>query len=156
MHRIAIWTACITAFLFVGIADAHAQFSIRAASGEPVDGWQRMKLEYSEKTVWVSPIAAVVASDIEKAQPEIRADGDTVIRVVFTEAGAEKIRDLTTAQLRDLIALVVDDKLIWAPTVQAATTGKETILTGSGPHGLSQEDVELIMSSLGYVLSNPH
>ena len=97
--------------------------------------------------VWVAPAAAVVASDIEKAQPEVRNDGDRVIRVVFTEAGANKIRELTTAQLRKHVALVVDGRLIWAPMVQAVA-GKESVLTGSGPGGLTQEEVERIIASL--------
>jgi preprotein translocase subunit SecD len=106
-----------------------------------------MQVEHSERTVWVAPTAAVVASDIEKAQPEVRTDGDRVIRVVFTDAGANKIRDLTTAQLKKPVALIVDDRLIWAPIVQAVA-GKESVLTGNGPHSLTQEEVERIMASL--------
>jgi len=49
---------------------AQAQLSIRAASAEPVDGWQRMQVEHSNRIAWVSPTPALTASDIEKAQPE--------------------------------------------------------------------------------------
>jgi hypothetical protein len=34
-----------------------------------------MQVEHSERMAWVAPTAAVVASDIENAQPEVRADG---------------------------------------------------------------------------------
>lgn len=147
MHRMVTWTACSIVLLFVGVAPIQAQFSMRAASAQPVEGWQRMQVEHSETMVWVSPAAAVVASDIEKAQPEVRDDGDRVIRVIFTEVGANKIRQLTTAQLRKHVALVVDGRLIWAPMVQAVV-GKESVLTGSGPAGLTQEEVERIIASL--------
>jgi preprotein translocase subunit SecD len=139
--------ACCIVFLFAGIAEAQPRFSIRAASFQPVEGWQRMQLEHSEKMVWVAPTAAVVGSDIEKAQPEIRDTGDRVIRVVFTDAGAKKIRDLTRAQLRKPVALVVDETLIWAPVVQTEVA-KESVLTGNLPNGLTEDEVERIMASL--------
>ena len=109
-----------------------------------------MQVEHSNSVVWVSPTAALTASDIEKAEPEIRSDGYSVIRVVFTDAGVNKLHDLTAAQLRKLIALVVDDKVIWAPTVTyiAEAPAKNNVLTGSGPHGLTQEEVGLIVAIL--------
>ena len=147
MHRIVTKTACSLMLLFSGIMQTEAQFSIRAASAQPVDGWQQMQVEHSDRTIWVAPTAAVVASDIEKAQPELRADGTRVIRVVFTDVGANKIRDLTTAQLKKHVAMVVDGKLIWAPVVQAVV-GKESVVTGNLPNGLTEGEVDRIMTSL--------
>ncbi len=149
MRRKAIWTACLILTVLVGAIPAHAQFSIRAASATPVEGWQRMQVGHSDRIVWVSPTAAITASDIEKAQPEVRADGYTVIAVVFTDAGLQKIHDLTTAQRKNLVAMVVDGRLIWAPMVQGVQQGKEGVLTGGNTgHGLTQEEVDLIMSAL--------
>jgi preprotein translocase subunit SecD len=108
MRRMVSWTACSIVFLFAGIVQAQAQLSIRAASAEPVEGWQRMQVEHSDRFVWVSPTAAVTASDIEKAQPEVNSNGDTRIAVVFTEDGAKRMLDLTTAQRGKLIVMVVD------------------------------------------------
>jgi preprotein translocase subunit SecD len=129
---------------------AQAQFSIRAASTQPVDGWQRMQVEHTDRVVWVSPVAAIVASDIEQAQPEARHDGDTVISLVFKDAGVSKLHALTAAQFKKPVAMVVDRKLIWAPMVMyiAAAIAKNNVLTGSGPHGLTQEEVQQIMASL--------
>ena len=151
MRRIASWPLCLVVILlFGGIVHAQSRLSIRAASATPVDGWQKMQVEHSDRFVWVAPTAAITESDIEKAQPDVRADGDTVIRVVFTDAGVNKLHDLTAAQLKKLIALVVDDKLIWAPTVQyiAEAPAKNNVLTGNGPNGLTQEEVERIMAIL--------
>ena len=149
MSRTATWMACLVVILFASAMQAQTQFSIRAASATPVENWQRMQVEHSGRAVWVAPIAVIVASDIEKAQPVVRADGDTVIRVVFTDAGMNKLHDLTAAQLKKLIAMVVDDKLIWAPMVMyVAAPEKNNVLTGSGPHGLTQEEVDRIMAAL--------
>src|SRR5436853_4677631 len=113
MPRIAIWTICFAVILSATAIQAQARFSIRAASVEPVDGWQQMKVEHCQSRcfVWVSPIAAIVASDIETAQPEVRSNGDNVIAVVFTAAGARKLRDFTRANINKYIAIVVDDSL---------------------------------------------
>jgi len=149
MSRIASWIACIIVIVSTSATQAQGQFSIRAASAEPVEGWQRMQVEHSNRVVWAAPTAAVVATDIEKAQPQVRPNGDTVIAVVFTDAGAKKIHDLTTAQLKKLVAMVVDDRLIWAPTVMQPQEGKQGVLTGGNTgHGLTQEEVELILASL--------
>jgi len=142
------------AFLFVLVAasamQAQDQFSIRAASAEPVEGWLRMQVEHSNRVVWVSPIAAVTPTDIEKAQPDhTSVEGQTRVAVVFTDAGAKHFADLTTAQLHKQIAMVLDGKVIWAPMVMAefhADVGKEGILAGSGPQGLTQDDVQRIMA----------
>src|ERR1700757_4607848 len=118
MSRIASWIACIVVIVSTGATQAQGQFSIRAASAEPVEGWQRMQVEHSDQVVWVSPTAAIIASDIESARPEINPDdGATHIAIVFTDAGAKKFSDLTAAQVKKLVAMVVDGKVIWAPLV---------------------------------------
>jgi preprotein translocase subunit SecD len=139
--------------VILAATQAHAQFSIRAASATPVEGWERMQVEHCQGprcVVWVSPVAAIVASDIEQAQPEVRHDGDTIISVVFTDVGVSKLHALTAAQFKKPIAMVVDGKLIWAPMVMyiADEIAKNNVLTGSGPHGLTQEEVQQIMASL--------
>jgi preprotein translocase subunit SecD len=147
MHRMVIWTVCFVVFAFCKTVQAQARFSIRAASAQPVEGWQPMRLEHSDRTIWVAPVAAVLAGDIQKAQAEVRADGSRVITVIFTDVGETKIRDLTTAQLKKHVALVVDGKLIWAPVVQTVA-GKESVLTGNQPNGLTEEEAERILASL--------
>jgi|SRR5579862_4521567 len=133
MRYQAIWMACFVPMLFATAMQAQPQFSIRAASIEPVDGWQRMQVEHCQLRcfVWVSPTATIVAGDIEKAQPEVRSNGDRVVAVVFTDAGAQKLRDFTRANMNKFIAMIVNDRLIWAPLVRGEFS-KETILTGNG------------------------
>jgi len=138
---------CLVVLLFAGVLQAQAQLSISAASSEPVQGWQRMQFEGSNRAVWVAPTPAIVRTDIEKAEPQKTPDGRTMIAIVFTDEGARKIRDLSVTQRDKLVALVVDNKLIWAPVVKAEI-GKQSVLTGNGPNGLTQEEVDRIMNSL--------
>ena len=146
----AKWATCLVVILFASVVQAQAQFSIRAASAQPVEGWRRMQVEHSNRVVWVAPTAAVVASDIENAHQEVNpVDGATRIAVAFTDAGLKKIHDLTAAQLKKLVAMVVDGRLIWAPLVMAVQEGKQGVLTGGNTgHGLTQEEVDLIMAAL--------
>ena len=156
MPRTSAWIVSLVVMLFASVTPAQAQFSIRAASLEPVEGWEKMQVEHcqgSRCTVWVSPTAAIVAGDIEKAQPDhTRAEGPTRIAIVFTDAGAKHFADLTTAQLHKQIAMILDGKVIWAPMVMGefhADVGKDGILAGSGPQGLTPEEVEGILAALG-------
>ena len=145
---------CLGVVLSVCVLHAQSpRLSLRAASIQPVEAWQTMQVEHCRGercTVWVSPTAALTESDIEQALPEVRADGSRVINVVFTDAGVNKLHDLTAAQFKKPIALVVDGKVIWAPMVQyiAGALAKNNVLTGATPTGLTQEEVELIMSVL--------
>jgi preprotein translocase subunit SecD len=152
VHRLTSSAVFLAVALFATAAQAHAQFSIRAASATPVDGWERMQVERSDRVIWVSPIEAVTAIDIAKAQPDhTSAEGQTRVAVVFTDAGAKHFADLTTAQLHKGMAMILDGKVIWAPVVMAefrADVGKEGMLAGSGPHGLTQEEVERILAAL--------
>jgi preprotein translocase subunit SecD len=136
------YRACLVVFLFAGIPQTLAQLSIRAASADPVEGWQKMNVEHSNRVAWVAPTEALTANDIEKARPELDRWGDTRIVVVFTEAGAKKMRDLTIAQKDKAIALVVDGKLMWCPIVRSEFSGKESALTGA----LTQEEVDRILA----------
>ena len=134
--------------LSASVLQAQSELSIRAASATAVEGWERMQVEHSSRFVWVSPTAALTANDIEQAEPVVPPDdGYRVILITFTDEGANKARDLSIAQRDKLVALVVDNKVVWAPTVKSEIA-KESVFTGSTPMGLSQEEVDRIMSIL--------
>jgi hypothetical protein len=53
-----------------------------------MEDWRMMQVEHCRGercTVWVSPTASLTQSDIEQAQPEVRADGYRVIKAVLPE-----------------------------------------------------------------------
>src|SRR5262245_20371410 len=106
---------------------AQPQFSIRAASSEAVPGWERM--EFGNQAVWVSPAVSLSSADISRAEPITTSDGKKAVAVELTDQGAEKMRRLSAAQLNKLIAMVLDGRLIWAPTVRSEM-GKQVVLTG--------------------------
>jgi preprotein translocase subunit SecD len=137
-------TAMFVAILFGAMAQT-PQFSIRAASSEPVAGWDRMELE--TRVVWVSPTVSLTSADIAKAEPITMTDGKKAIAVEFTDEGAGKMRRLSATQMDKLIAMVLDGKLIWAPLVRSEI-GKQGMITGNGPNGLDDETIQRILSSV--------
>ena len=83
----------------------------------------------------------------------------SAINIGFTDDGVKKMHDLTAAQLKKQIALVLDDKVIWVPLVTSVfplvtsvqyvgTTIKDGVLTGNTGHGLTQEEVDRIIAIL--------
>ena len=136
-------TSAIVAVLFSAIAQT-PQFSIRAASSEPVAGWDRMELD--SRAVWVSPTISLTGTDIAKAEPTTMS-GRKAIAIEFTDGGADKMRRLSAAQMDKLIALVLDGKLIWAPRIRSEI-GKQGMITGNGPNGLDDDTIQRILSSV--------
>ena len=132
--------------LFAGLVQAQSRLSIRAASAEQVQGWAQMELD--GKSVWVAPTASLTASDIARAQAITRPDGKRAISMELTDSGSEKMRALSKSQMDKLVAMVFEDKLIWAPRVRSEI-GKQLVLTGNSPNGLSDSDIQRILANIG-------
>src|SRR5712691_6772367 len=100
MYRVATLTLVI---LFGSVLQAQAQFTIRAASEEAVAGWDRMEVD--NHVVWVSPTISLTSADILRAEPGSGPDGRMAVGIIFTDAGAKKMHDLSVAQMNKLIAM---------------------------------------------------
>src|SRR5262249_32099430 len=117
MHRIFGLTGCAIVILFGGVVQAQAQFTINAAAEDSVAGGRIMDIE--GRSVWVNPTPAITSSDIQGAEPAADRNYGNFVKVIFTDAGARKMRELTTAQTNKPIAIVLDGKLISAPRVRS-------------------------------------
>src|SRR5438128_1463541 len=115
MHR--FFALIVGLALFGGVLHAQSGISIKAASEDPVPGWQKMHIE--GRSVWVSPTPALTSADIQGAEPATDRNRGNFVKVVFTDAGAKKMRDLTTTQMNKPIAIVLDGKLLAAPKVRS-------------------------------------
>lgn len=134
------------AVILFGIASqAQAQLTMNAASDDAVPGWQRMEIE--GRSVWVNPTPALTAADIQGAEPATDRNYGQFVKVVFTEEGGKKMRDLTTAQMNKLIAIVLDGKIVNAPKVRSVISN-DGIITGKPPAGLTTDEVRRILTSV--------
>jgi preprotein translocase subunit SecD len=145
MYRIFGLTGCAIVILFGSVLQAQAQLTINAAAENPVPGWQKMDID--GRSVWVNPTPAITSSDIQGAEPATDRNYGNFVKVIFTDAGGKKMRELTTAQMNKPIAIVLDGKLISAPKVRSVISN-EGIITGKAPDGLSIEEVRRILTSV--------
>ena len=145
MYRILGLTGCAIIILFGSALHAQAQFTINAAAEDAVPGWHKMDLE--GRSVWVNPTPAITSSDIQGAEPAADRNYGYFVKVLFTDAGAKKMRELTTAQMNKPIVIILDGKLISAPKVRSVISN-EGIITGKAPNGLSIEEVRRILTSV--------
>jgi preprotein translocase subunit SecD len=145
VYRIFSLTGCAIVILFGSVLQAQAQFTINAAAEDPVPGWQKMDID--GRSVWVNPTPAITSSDIQGAEPATDRNYGNFVKVIFTDGGAKKMRELTTAQMNKPIAMVLDGKLISAPKVRSVISN-EGIITGKAPDGLSIEEVRRILTSV--------
>jgi hypothetical protein len=145
MRRTIAFVSAVFVGLFIFLLQAQAQFTIHAASDQPVAGWDRMQAD--DHTVWVSPTISLTSADILRAESTTDANGRRAVGVVFNEAGAKKMSELSTAQLNKLIAMVLDGKVIFAPKVRGAIV-KEALITGPASSGLAAEVVQRIVDSV--------
>jgi preprotein translocase subunit SecD len=132
--------------LFSGVPRAQARFEIRAAAGDSVSGWQKMALPDGDGSVWVAPDASLTSSDIARAQPATSPDGHPAVAIALTDAGAAKMRELSAAQDGNLIAMVLDGKVIWAPVVRGEI-GRNALITG-GRNGLAPDEVRRLVAGV--------
>ena len=114
---------------------------IRAASNSAIAGWQQMSAP-GGRTVWVSPTIALTSADIARGEPRTDAKGERTVGIVFTDAGARKMAQLSAAQTNQHIALLLDGKVVWVPIVRS-TIEKEAMLSGVTP-----EVVQRVLTSL--------
>jgi preprotein translocase subunit SecD len=136
----------ITALLICAVTlQAQSRFTINAASDVSVPGWQKMEIEGG--SVWVNPTPALTSADIQGAEPAADRNRGNFVKVMFTEAGAKKMQDLTTAQMNKPIAMLLDGKVLSAPKVRSVIS-RDGIITGPGPSGLTTEQVRTILTSV--------
>jgi len=120
---------------------SQGSLEIRAASNTAIAGWQQMPAP-GGRAVWVSPTTALTSTDIARAEPRTDAKGERTVGVVFTDAGARKMAQLSAAQANQHIALLLDGKVVWVPLVRS-TIEKEAVLSGVTP-----DVVQRVLTSL--------
>ena len=62
MRKAIVFVLAIVVGLSVFLLQAQAQFNVRAASDQPIAGWDRM--DYDNRAVWVSPAMGLTSADI--------------------------------------------------------------------------------------------
>jgi preprotein translocase subunit SecD len=140
-RRTIVIIGLILGLLASSLLYGQGSLDIRAASSTAIAGWQQMPAP-GGRTVWVSPTTALTSTDIARAEPLTDANGERTVGVVFTEAGARKMAQLSASQTNQHIALLLDGKVVWVPLVRS-TIEKEAVLSGVTP-----DVVQRVLTSL--------
>jgi len=106
------------------------KLEIRRAEKEPAEGLiEATALGMSDK-IYMHPTAALTEADITRASVVYDENRSPAMGIVFTPEGAKKMEEVTEAQFDKPLAILIDGKLISAPTVRAKVSG-EAQITGS-------------------------
>jgi preprotein translocase subunit SecD len=93
--------------------------------------------------VYLHKEADLTGEDVAEARVAEAVLGRPAIDFVFTEAGARKMARLTEQHLDKPVALVVDGKVLSAPTIRGKLSTK-AMITG----GFTKEEAERIVRRL--------
>ena len=86
----------------------------------------------NEKLYYVLERAPVVTGeDLTDAQPSFDQNGQPAVNFRFNTSGARKFGQYTTDHIGEPFAIVLDNQVISAPTIQSAITGGSGIITGN-------------------------
>lgn len=91
-------------------------------------------LNYSESELRANGAVVLEGTDIEDAQAGTQNDNlgnaENVVELSMTEEGKDKFATATTNNVGKQIAIVYDNKILSAPTVEDAITGGQAVING--------------------------
>ena len=93
--------------------------------------------------------AALTGDDIKNATAGIDSDNgnDNVVQLVFTDAGAQKFADVTSANVGKIVYIIYDNKVVSAPTVQSAITGGSAEINKIGSYEEAEQLAHIVQHS---------
>ncbi|HEY7791183.1 MAG TPA: hypothetical protein VIC33_11750, partial [Vicinamibacterales bacterium] len=106
---------------------AAVRFEVRLAETTPAPGFQQVKA--GDGFLYLHPTPVVTNGDVVSAS--VMPRGTTYeIDVVFTAAGAARMRQAMAAHLGAPMAILIDGQLVAAPVVRSAIKGDEALISG--------------------------
>jgi len=109
---------------------AAVSFEIRLAEDAPGPGLRAAKVSGSDRTIYLHDQAVVSNSDIESARVvQSPAPSRYYVEVKFDRRGAEKMLRGTRGHMDRPLAMVIDGKVVGAPTLRS-TIGGSALITG--------------------------
>ncbi|MDA9952930.1 protein translocase subunit SecD [Planktomarina sp.] len=102
------------------------------SSGTAGIGNELVQSAENETLYYVLERAPVVTGeDLTDAQPSFDQNGQPAVNFRFNTSGARKFGRYTTDHIGEPFAIVLDNQVISAPTIQSAITGGSGIITGN-------------------------
>jgi preprotein translocase subunit SecD len=120
-----------------------AKLEIRRAEKDPADGLTEATIVGSKVKVYLHQTIEITNADIAAARAAEDGSGKPALEIMLTKEGATKLRRITEAHKDRPLAILVDGKVLAAPTVKAAI-GEVAWITGN----FTREEVESLARSI--------
>jgi preprotein translocase subunit SecD len=118
-----LWQQGTTAVL------AAVRFEVRLAERDPVPGLTVAQVGESGQLIYLHPEVVVNNDDIAQSWVVPDAANRFGIAVTLTPSGAERMRQATTAHVGRPVAILIDGRIVSAPTVRSPL-GESAMLSG--------------------------
>jgi len=140
-----IFTTALTAAGLSADQTVKHTFDVRLASYQKVEGWEKVPGPGPLNTpVWISPEFALTNRDVVRAYVDRSPDGKPCVGILFNEEGALKQARLTKSHIGELLAIILDGRVISAPMIAAEITGGRAMIFGN----FTEEEVGSIAKGL--------
>ena len=114
---------------WVSAEDPAPTLKFRLADDADTSGWQKMEFFGSDKPIFVCGDASLTGGHIEKVSFYKDANGNPAIGFTLTDDGAKAMEATTSRNLNKRLAIVLNGKVVSAPTIRSTIT-KEGQITG--------------------------
>jgi preprotein translocase subunit SecD len=119
---------------------ARVKVEIRRAEIEPADGLSEATVAGTNDKVYLHKSAEITNEDIAEVRAAVDGKQKPVVEIVFTKEGAKKMAKLSEQHQKKHLAIMVDGKVISAPTMRARIS-ERALIAGN----FSKEDVEKLV-----------
>jgi hypothetical protein len=134
LGMVVLGAAAAGSRLWFGALTLHAaavRFEIRLAESTPAPDLQSVRVDGSDRVIYLHRDAVVTNDDVADARVVAGDAPDQFhVAVTLTTEGGEKMRAATAAHLDRPMALLIDGEVVMAPTVRSVV-GTEGLLTGN-------------------------
>lgn len=117
-----------------------AKVEFRRAEVKAADGLKAAEVAGTPRKVFLHPIAELTEKDVLSANVSVGPS----IEVTLTEAGAKKLEKLSAAHRDRPLAILVDGKVIAAPTIRA-NLGGTVVITGE----FTKDEAQKLAAAIG-------
>ena len=140
-----IFTTALTAAGLSGDQTRKHTLELRLASHEKIEGWEKVPGPQPQNIpLWISPEIALSNRDIAHAYVDHTSEGKPCVGIILTEDGSLKLARLTKSHIGELLAIILDGRVISAPMIAAEITGGRAMIFGN----FTEEDVGSIAKGL--------
>jgi preprotein translocase subunit SecD len=120
------------------------KFELRRAESKPAAGLTEAVVAGTKEKVYLHKEAAITNKEIAEAHAATDDSNNPAIAITFTKEGRKKFAELTRQHQGKPLAILVDGKVLCAPTVRDEVSGDKAMISGS----FTKEETEKIANGI--------